>query len=249
MELKNKVAIVTGAGSGIGEAIAKTFAKAGAKVVVADIDVEAGQKVVSAIKKTKGKAVFVEVDTSSPDDSNKAVQLALDEFGRLDIAVNNAGIGGAQAATGKYSIEEWEKVISINLSGVFYGMHFQLKEMGKQKRGTIINMASVLGSVGTPLSPAYVAAKHGVIGLTKSSALAYADKGIRINSIGPGYIETPLLANNLDKKQLKGLKELHPMKRLGTVQEIADLALFLASDKASFSTGSYYTADGGYLSQ
>lgn len=247
--LENKVAIVTGASSGIGEAIAFTFAAAGAKVVVSDINEEGGNKVVEEIKSKGGEAVFIKADTSSAAENEKLVAETVKHFGGLDIAVNNAGIGGPAAVTGEYGIEDWDKVIGINLSGVFYGLHYQIPAILANGGGNIINMASVLGQVGTRLSPAYVAAKHGVVGLTKAAALEYAEQKIRINAVGPGYIKTPLLEKHLSDEQMEGLVKQHPIGRLGEAQEIAELVLWLASDKASFVTATYYAADGGFLAQ
>ena len=150
---------------------------------------------------------------------------------------------------GEYPIDGWDKVTSINLSGVFYGMRYQIPAMLKNKSGAIVNMASILGKVGFPSSGAYVAAKHGVVGLTETAALEYATQGIRVNTVGPGFIKTPLLDTNLNKEQLEGIAAMHPMKRLGTAEEVAELVLWLVSDKASFVTGSYYNVDGGYLAQ
>lgn len=246
--LENKVAIITGAGSGIGRAAAMLLAQEGAKVVVSDINPEGGNAVVKEIEKAGGKAFFILCDTSNPEDQEKLVAGTVKHFGGLDIAVNNAGIGGPIAPTGEYPIDGWQKVIGINLSGVFYGLRYQIPAMAK-KGGAIVNIASILGQVGTKGSPAYVAAKHGVVGLTKAAALEYADKKIRVNSIGPGYITTPLLTNTLDKATLDGLVGLHPMGRLGTAEEVAELILFLASPKSSFVTGAYYNVDGGYLAQ
>ena len=166
----------------------------------------------------------------------------------MDIAVNNAGIGGPIGQTGEYPIDGWQKVIDINLSGVFYGLRYQIPAM-LEKGGSIVNIASILGQAGTKLSPAYVAAKHGVVGLTKAAALEYADKKIRINSVGPGYINTPLVKNSLNDDALNALVGLHPIGRLGESEEIAELILWLASSKSSFVTGAYYPADGGYLAQ
>jgi len=249
MELKDKVAIVTGGASGIGESTVKLFAAQGAKVVIADVNEEAGNKLAEAVKANGGEAIFVKSDTSVPGDSEKVVNAAISAFGKLDIAVNNAGIGGPAAPVGEYDIEAWNKVIAINLSGVFYGMRYQIPAMLKNGSGSIINMASILGSVGFAQSGAYVAAKHGVVGLTKNGALEYTKLGIRVNAIGPGFIKTPLLDENLDEATMEFLKTLHPIGRLGTPDEVAELALWLASDKASFVSGSYYTVDGGYVAQ
>ncbi len=246
--LQDKVAIVTGAGSGIGKAAAKLFAKEGAKVIVSDINEENGNSAVEELKKDGSEAFYVKADSSKPEDNESLVKKTLEQYGRLDIAVNNAGIGGPLGLTGEYPIDGWKKVIDINLSGVFYGMRYQLPAMLKNG-GSIVNIASILGNAGTKFSPAYVAAKHGVVGLTKAAALEYADKNIRINSVGPGYIKTPLVVNSLDKAALDTLVGLHPIGRLGESEEIAELILWLASPKASFVTGAYYPADGGYLAQ
>lgn len=246
--LEGKVAIITGAGSGIGKAAAELFAKEGAKVVVSDINEANGKSAVDEITKNGGEAFFIKADSSKPEDNEALVKQTVEKYGALDIAVNNAGIGGPLAMTGEYPIDGWQKVIGINLSGVFYGLRYQIPAM-LEKGGSIVNIASILGSAGTKLSPAYVAAKHGVLGLTKAAALEYADKNIRINSVGPGYIKTPLVMNSLDKNALDALVGLHPMGRLGESEEIAELILWLASPKSSFVTGSYYPADGGYLAQ
>jgi NAD(P)-dependent dehydrogenase (short-subunit alcohol dehydrogenase family) len=246
--LERKVAIVTGAGSGIGRAIALLYASEGAKIVVSDIDEKGGNETVDQITNKKGEAVFIKADTAKADDSKKLVDQAIKQFGGLHIAVNNAGIGGPLKHVGEYPIDGWDKVIAINLSGVFYGLRHQIPAMIASGGGSIVNMASILGKVGTKGSAAYVAAKHGVIGLTESAALEYADQKIRINAVGPGYISTPLL-QSLDDATMKALVQLHPMGRLGTSEEVAELALWLNSDKASFVTGAYYNVDGGYLAQ
>lgn len=245
---ENKVAIITGAGSGIGKAAATMMAREGAKVVISDISEENGKKAVETITSAGGEAMFVRADSASASDNEALVAETLKRYGKLDVAVNNAGIGGAIAPTGEYPIDGWQKVIDINLSGVFYGMRYQIPAM-VDKGGSIVNVASILGNTGTRNSPGYVAAKHGVVGLTKGAALEYAEKKIRINSVGPGYIKTPLVMNSLDDAALKALVGLHPMGRLGESEEIAEVILWLASDKASFVTGSYYPVDGGYLSQ
>lgn len=246
--LENKVALVTGGGSGIGKAIALLYAAAGAKVVVADIDEKGGQETLDAIKAAGGTAIFLKADTAIPAAHQQLVEQTVRQFGGLHIAVNNAGIAGPLHTVSDYPLEGWDQVIAVNLSGIFYGLHYQIPAMIASGGGGIVNMASILGKVGTKGSPAYVAAKHGVVGLTEAAALEYAAQGIRINAIGPGYIQTPLL-NILDETTLSLLKGLHPMGRLGRPEEVAELALWLNSDKASFVTGAYYNIDGGYLAQ
>lgn len=246
--LEKKVAMVTGASSGIGRAIAILYALEGAKVVVSDIDEKGGNDTLALIKNNGGDAIFIKADTSSAAENKTLVEQTVQHFGGLHIAVNNAGIAGPLSTVAEYPLDGWNRVIGINLSGVFYGMHYQIPAMISSGGGSIVNMASILGKVGTKGSPAYVAAKHGVIGLTEAAALEYAESGIRINAIGPGYIKTPLL-NILDDSTLNLLKGLHPMGRLGEPEEVAELALWLNSDKASFVTGSYYNIDGGYLAQ
>lgn len=247
--LENKIAIITGAGSGIGKAISLLYANEGAKIVVSDINEKGGNETVSEIKAKGGEAIFVKADTSKVDDNKNVVDQAVKQFGGLHLAVNNAGIGGPLSPTGEYPIDGWDKVIAINLSGVFYGLRYQIPAILESGGGSIVNVASILGKVGAKGSPAYVAAKHGLIGLTEASALEYADKKIRINSIGPGYIHTPLLTNSLSDDAMQALVGLHPIGRLGKAEEVAELALWLNSDKASFVTGSYYNVDGGYLAQ
>ena len=247
--LQDKVAIVTGAGSGIGEAIAIRFASAGAKVVVSDIDEAHGTAVTDKIRAAGGEAIFVRTDVALETDNEALVQAAVGKYGRLDIAINNAGIGGPLSPAGSYPTDGWHKVIGINLTGAFYGMRSQITQMLKNGGGAIVNIASILGQVGFRGAPAYVAAKHGLVGLTKSAALDHATDNIRINAIGPAFINTPLLTNNLSAEMLAGLAALHPMGRIGEPNEVAELALWMSSDAASFVTGSYYAVDGGYLAQ
>jgi NAD(P)-dependent dehydrogenase (short-subunit alcohol dehydrogenase family) len=247
--LENKVAIITGAGSGIGKAIAHLYASEGAKVVVSDIDEKGGNGTVSEIKEKGGDAYFIKADSSKHDESESLVKQTVEHYGGLHIAVNNAGVGGPSAPVGEYPVEGWDKVIAINLSGVFYGMRYQIPAMLESGGGSIINIASILGSVAFANSGAYVAAKHGVVGLTKNAAIEYAEKNIRVNSIGPGFISTPLLEKNLDKAAINGLASLHPMNRMGKPEEVAELVLWLGSSKSSFVTGSYYTIDGGYTAK
>ena len=245
---ENKVAMVTGAGSGIGAEIARRFAAEGAKVVVGDVNEKAASDVVSEIERDGGTAAAVLQDVGDPKSVEKSVEFALEKFGGLDVAVNNAGITGDLAPVADYSLEGWDKVIAVNLSSVFYGMKYQIPAMLRSGGGSIVNIASILGSVAARDSAGYNAAKHGVVGLTKTAALEYSKDGIRVNAIGPGYIDTPLL-QALDKSVYDGLVDLHPIGRLGQPGEVAELALFLASDKASFVTGSYHLVDGGYTAQ
>ncbi len=245
-EFNGKVALVTGAAGGIGEAIAVSFSQKGAQVVVADIDEENGKSVVEHIKAEGGEAIFLRVDVSDPDDVKRMVADTVEAFGRLDCAVNNAGIGGAQAVTGEYEIDDWELVIDINLNGVFYCMRYEIPQMLEQGKGAIVNISSILGTDAFEQTSAYTASKHGVVGLTKTAALEYAQEGIRVNSVGPAFIKTPMVLEGFDDDEIEGLMALHAMGRLGEPQEVADLVTFLCSDQASFMTGGYYLVDGGY---
>lgn len=249
-ELIGEVAIVTGAASGIGRATAKLFAENGAKVVVSDVSDEGGHETVELIRDAGGEAVFVRTDVSIPDDVEALVRRTVDTYGRLDLACNNAGIGGEMASTGEYGIENWKKTIDINLSGVFYCMRYEIPAMLRTGGGAIVNMASILGQVGFASAPAYVAAKHGVVGLTRSAAIEYAEQGIRINVVGPAFIRTPMISDlDSDPEGHKSLVALHPIGRLGETQEVAELVVWLSSERASFVTGAYYAVDGGYLAR
>jgi NAD(P)-dependent dehydrogenase (short-subunit alcohol dehydrogenase family) len=241
-----KTAIVTGAASGIGEAIALELGASGAFVIVSDLKEDGCASTVATILDRGGKAAPFAADVSDPSAMQALVAFAEDQTGALHLAVNNAGIGGAQAPVGEYPIDAWQQVITVNLNGVFYGMRYQIPAMERAGGGAIVNMASILGSVGFANSSAYVASKHAVLGLTKTAAMEYAQKGVRINSVGPGFVQTPLLTENLSQDMLDGLANLHPMGRIGTPEEISALTCFLLSDRASFITGSYHLADGGF---
>ncbi len=246
--LGGKVAIVTGAASGIGRAVAESYAQAGARVVVSDVDEMGGRETVEIIKSTGAEAIFVRADVSRPDDNETLVAETLKQFGRLDIACNNAGIGGRQGDIAETPPEEWNRVIGINLSGIFYGMHFEIPAMLKTGGGAIVNVGSILSRVGFRGHSPYVAAKHGMIGLAQNAALEYGSRNIRVNTVGPAFIKTPML-DNLPEGALEFLATQHPIGRLGEPHEVAELVLWLSSESASFVTGSYYAVDGGYLSR
>ncbi|MDB4932359.1 MAG: family oxidoreductase [Myxococcaceae bacterium] len=249
---EGKVALVTGASMGIGEATAIAFARAGARVVVSDVDAR-GEEVVARIVRDGGAAHFVRADVSKPAEVAALVEATVAAFGRLDVAFNNAGVGGEQAATADLSEEGWAKTIGVNLSGVFYCMKYELAQMLRQGGGgAIVNNASILGTVGFAGAAAYVAAKHGVLGLTRTAALEYAAQGVRVNAVCPGFIETPMLtaAGLLDAPAARAhIEGLHAMKRLGQPDEVAAAVLFLASPAASFITGHPLLVDGGFVAQ
>lgn len=245
--LKGKVAIVTGASTGIGHAVAELYVQHGTKVVLADINEEAGKALEKELTQKGGEVLFVKTNVGIAADCKNMVEKTIEKYGRLDYACNNAGISGEINKTEYYSIENWQQVMDVNLSGVFYCMKYQLPHM-KENGGSIINMSSILGEVGFAGSSAYVATKHALNGLTKTTANEYGTYGVRVNAVGPAFIKTPLL-DQLDKDMLNSLAEMHPVKRLGKPEEVAHLVMWLSSDQASFVTGSYYPVDGGYLTQ
>jgi len=240
--------LVTGAASGIGEATARLLAANGLSVVVSDIQESAVQRLVDSIVAKGGKAVANIGDVSRPEQVKAAIACAIEHFGALHFAVNNAGIGGDTGPAGEMALDAWQRVIDINLNGVAYGMRYQIPAILKAGGGAIVNMSSILGLVGEATAPAYNASKHGVTGLTRSAALEYSAQGLRINSIHPGYVDTPIL-DGFDAEARKALIAQHPIGRLGSADEIAHAIAFLLSEAASFITGASLVADGGYTAR
>jgi len=249
--LEGKVVLVTGGGSGIGRASALTFAREGASVVVADVVVDAGEKTADMVEASGGRAVFVKADVCRAEEAEALVGRAVGCFGRLDCAFNNAGLGPGRSKTGDLIEEEWDRVLDINLKGVWLCMKYELQHMVGQRSGAIVNTASVVGLVGFVGAPAYVASKHAVIGLTKSAALEYAASGIRVNAICPGVTRTPMIDRIIaERPKMAGLyRELHPVGRLAEPEEIAEAAVWLCSDAASFVTGHALVVDGGLVAR
>jgi len=251
-KLVNKTVFITGGLSGIGKACAIAAAKEGANIAIADRERGSNRQAMEEIKIIQPAAVFIECDISVYTQVESAIQKVVSLFGSLDVALNNAGIGGKPSKVGNMDKESWLKVIGIDLTGAFFCMKHELIQMEKQKKGVIVNMSSISGIVGYAKSAHYVAAKHGLIGLTQAAALEYATDGIRINVICPGFIDTPLLTkldlnNQPERKQI--ILNKHPMHRLGTSEEIASGFIFLACDDSSFITGTALNIDGGYLTQ
>jgi NAD(P)-dependent dehydrogenase (short-subunit alcohol dehydrogenase family) len=243
---------ITGGSTGIGNTTAVDFARNGAKVMIADINEAAGNAAVDDIRKSGGIAEFVFCNVADEQSVAAAIQKTIDSFGGLHVAFNNAGIGGNPGGVDVSTTEDWNRVLQVNLNGVYYCMKYQIQHMLKSGGGSIINCSSILGTVGFAGAPAYVASKHAVVGLTKASALDYATQGIRINSIGPGFVVTPLLESagiTSDAATKAFIESMHPQNRLGMPNEISGLVLFLASDAASFITGQHMHADGGYTAR
>jgi NAD(P)-dependent dehydrogenase (short-subunit alcohol dehydrogenase family) len=248
---EGKVALVTGGGSGIGRATSLAFANEGAKVVIDDINVEGGEETLAMVKSAGGEAIFVKANVSKATEVEALVQKAIDTYGRLDCAYNNAGVGEPLKRVHKTSEDNWDRVMATNLKGVYLCMKYEIPHMLKQGKGAIVNTSSLAGLKGLSGQAAYVASKHGVVGLTKSAAIEYATLGIRINCICPGVINTPLIAPNMkDRPHVqKGYIEMEPIGRLGRPEEIASAVLWLCSDEASFAIGSIFSVDGGVVAR
>lgn len=249
--MKDKVALVTGASSGIGRATALTFAREGAKVVVADMNVIGGQETVQLVKAAGGDAFFVETDVSQAASVEAMVSKTVETYGRLDYAHNNAGVEGVLARTAEHTEEDWDPVIRINLKGVWLCMKYEIPQMLQQGAGAIVNTASGAGLIGVKRMSAYVASKHGVVGLTKTAALEYAKAGIRVNAVCPGVIQTPMVARVSGNRPdvLDKMIAAEPIGRSGQPEEIAEAVVWLCSDAASFVTGHAMAVDGGAVAQ
>ena len=248
---EGKVALVTGGGSGIGRATSLAFANEGAKVVIDDINVQGGEETLAMVKRAGAEAVFVKADVSKAAEAEAMVQKAIETYGRLDCAYNNAGVGEPLKRVHKTSEDNWDRVMATNLKGVYLCMKYEIPHMLKQGKGAIVNTSSLAGLKGLSGQAAYVASKHGVVGLTKSAAIEYATLGIRINCICPGVINTPLIAPNMkDRPHVeKGYVDMEPIGRLGKPEEIASAVLWLCSDEASFAVGSIFSVDGGVVAR
>lgn len=242
--------IVTGGASGIGAATSRELVTRGGAVVIADLDLAAATALAAELSAAGGSVMPIEVDVTRPEDAERAVDLAMGEFGGLHGAVNNAGYPSSGVPVAEESVELWNQVLAVNLSGVFYGMRAQIPAIVATGGGAVVNVSSVMGVVGTGGSAAYSASKHGVVGLTKVAALDYAAHGVRVNAVGPGYIETPMIATRFaTEEQTAARRARHPLGRLGEATEVAQAIVFLLSDDASFMTGGFYPVDGGYTAQ
>lgn len=244
-EFAGKLAFVTGAGSGIGAATAELLASAGASIVVADIDLRAAEAVAKGLRESGAHAQAIRIDVADPRSVHDALETACAQHGGLDLAVNAAGITGALQPCADYELAEWQRIIGINLTGLFLCLKSEIQQMEKRGRGAIVNVSSIMGQLALPGTIAYAASKHGVEGATKAAALDYAQKGIRINAVAPGYVDTPLIAGRKEATHDK-IVAMHPVGRIAEPREIAELIVFLLSPRASFITGSVHHADGAY---
>ena len=244
--LDGKVALVTGAGDGIGRGIAMNYAAEGARVVVSDVNDERGRETLSLIERDGGQGLYVHADARHSADHVALVAAAVAKYGRLDVACNNAGISGAMVPIVEMTDSQWLEVMAIDLNGVFYGVRAQVKAMIAGGGGAIVNISSILGQVGFETTAAYTAAKHGVVGLTKTAALEYGEQRIRVNVVGPTFTKTSWI-NNIPPEAQPALLARHPLRRFGEISEVAALVTWLSCDRASYITGGYYPVDGGYL--
>ncbi len=242
-----RVALVTGAASGIGRTSALAFAQSGAKVVVADFNEAGGQETVDMIRAADGEALFVRTDVTQQVEVSALLKTVFETYGQLDFALNNAGIGGIRASTADYPVDLWHQIMDVNLNGVWYCMKYEIPRMVEQGHGVIINLASIAGLIGSPYLSAYAASKHAVVGLTKTAALEYVRKGLRINAVCPAYTDTPMVDDLFEKnpEHKQQLLAAIPSRRLGTTEEIASAILYLCSDQAAFITGHTMVLDGG----
>ena len=247
MKLENKVTLITGAAAGIGRTAALMMAAEGAKIMVSDVNIEGGEETVKLVEANGGEAHFFRADVSRASDVEAMVAETISVFGKLDCAVNNAGIGGTLARTHEQTEEAWDAVININLKGVWLCMKYEVPHMIEQNSGSIVNIASLAGLIGFPYGQVYSASKHGVLGLTKSAALEYARRGVRVNAVCPGFTDTTMVdkMEGVASRQLQANLAVHPMRRLGTPEEIAAAILWLCSDDASFVNGHALSVDGG----
>lgn len=248
-EFSGKTILVSGGGSGIGEAVALQLGAEGANVAIADLNLEAAERVAAAVQAAGGSAQATMCDVGKAEDVKAAVDWTVKTFGGLHGAFNNAGVGGPAGLAQDIELDDYHKLMDINLHSVFYGMKYEAPEIIKSGGGSIVNTSSILGLVGEGMFLPYVAAKHGVVGMTKAAAISYSSQGVRVNSVHPGYIKTPLLTANLDEDAMAGLVTLHPIGRLGESPEVSEVVCFLLSDRSSFVTGSQYVVDGAYTAR
>lgn len=251
IDFKQKVALVTGGASGIGRAACLAFAQAGARVISADVDLAGAEATAAMIRMDGGECQAVRTDVARDDETAALIDKVVSNFGRIDCAFNNAGVEGELAATADCSLENWHRIIAINLTGVFHCMRHEIRQMLRQGGGSIVNCASIAGLVGFPSLPAYVASKHGIVGLTRAAALEYATQNVRVNAVCPGTILTPMLervaGGKAQAEAAFGPQE--PVGRLGRPEEIADAVLWLCSSGASFVTGHALAVDGGWVAR
>ena len=248
--VKDKVALITGAAAGIGRATALKFANEGAKVVASDVNVKGGEETVEMIKKTGGEAIFVKSDVSQSADVKALVAETVKAYGRLDCACNIAGILGTMAPFTDQTEDDFDRVIAVNLRGTFLCIQAELGQMLKNDGGTIVNVASIAGLVGSAGISPYVASKHAVTGLTKNAALEFAKQGIRVNAVCPGGIETDMVQSFLSEEFTEEMLDgMHPIGRIGQPEEVAELMVWLCSDRSSFMTGAIIPIDGGFVAQ